>query len=252
MPPDLQIYLFGSFRLLVRGSVVGNAAWQKRKAKLLVQILALHPAHELHREELIEILFPETDERMANARFYRVLYAARRALEPNRVSYASPDFLVTDQQQIRLAANGFWIDTEAFEQKAREGLKTNYQNLLESAAELYKGDLLADEPFEEWIIDRRERFRTLFHSVLRRLAEITEQNGNAEEAHFWLDKILQIEAADEKAHQAKIRLFIKQDERYLALRQYEKCVDALRHELSVKPDEETKRLRQKILSEKPE
>ena len=253
MPPDLQIYLFGSFRLSVRGSVVAKAAWQKRKAKLLVEILALHPAHELHREELIEILFPETDEKTANARFYRVLYAARRALEPNRASYAPADFLVTDEHQIRLTAtNGLWIDAEAFEQKAREGLKTSNRNLLESAAELYKGDLLSDEPFEEWIIDRRERLRTLFHSVLRRLAGISEQNGNAEEAHFWLDKILEFERADEKAHQAKIRLFIEQGERCLALRQYEKCSDALRRELSVNPGEETKRLRQKILSEKPE
>jgi len=59
MPPDLQIYLLGSFRLLINGAAVPNAAWQKRKAKLLVQILALLPAREAHREELIEKLFPK-------------------------------------------------------------------------------------------------------------------------------------------------------------------------------------------------
>src|SRR5687768_17149310 len=119
MPPDLQIYLLGSFRLSVRGSVVTNAVWQKRKAKLLVQILALQPTHELHREVLIEKLFPETEEKTANANFYRVLHSARKALEPNRFSYGLSDYLITDGQQIRLTSiEGLWIDAEEFEQKA--------------------------------------------------------------------------------------------------------------------------------------
>lgn len=248
MPPELQIYLLGTFRLIVKGAPVPNAAWQKRKAKMLVQLLALQPAREAHREELIEKLFPETDERTASERFYRVLYAARRVVEPGRASYASSNFLVGDGQKIRLtSANGLWIDADEFEQKAREGLKTNNQNLLESAAALYSGDLLADEPFEDWVRDKRERVGTLFYSVLRRLAEIAEQTGEAEKAHYWLDKILQIEKADEKAHQAKMRLYIRKGERCLALRQYEKCAAALLREFEVEPDEETENLKKQIL-----
>lgn len=251
MPPDLEIYLLGSFRLSVKDSVVANAAWQKHKAKLLVQILALHPAHELHREELIEKLFPEMDEKTANARFYRVLHSARKALEPNRFSYASSDYLITDGQQIKLKAiKGLWIDAEEFEQQAREGLKLNSRHLLESASALYKGDLLSDEPFEEWIINRRERLKMTFHRVLQRLAEDAEKQADIENAHSWLDKALLIEPADETAHRAKMRLFCKQGERFRALRQYEKCVEVLSRELSVEPDEETKRLRQKILTKK--
>ena len=253
MLSDLRIYLLGSFHLSVKDFIVSNSAWQKRKAKLLVQILALQSAHELHREKLIEILFPEIDEKTANANFYRVLYAARRALEANRASYTSSNFLVTSGQQIRLTAvEGLWIDAEDFEQKAREGLKFNSQHLLKSAAELYKGDLLADEPFEEWAINRREQLKLLFHRVLQRLAENAEKQSDIEEAHFWLDKVLLIEPADETAHRTKMRLFCKQGERFRALRQYEKCVEVLKRELSVQPDEETKRLRQKILSEKLE
>lgn len=250
MPPDLQIYLLGSFRLLVKGSPVSNAAWQKRKAKLLVQILALRPAHELHREELIEILFTEIDGKTANANFYRVLHSARKALEPNRFSYASSGYLITDGEQIKLTANGLWIDAEEFEQKARAGLKTDNQSLLESAAELYKGDLLSDAPFEAWTTAKREGFRMLFHLVLRRLATAAENQNDAEDAHYWLDKILRHEPADETAHRAKIRLYAGQGDTTLALRQYEKCREVLKRELSVKPDNETERLRQKILAAK--
>jgi DNA-binding SARP family transcriptional activator len=248
MPPDLQIYLLGSFRPLINGAVVPNAAWEKRKAKLLVQILALLPTREAHRENLIEKLFPETDEKTAKARFYRVLYAARRALEPARASYTSSNVLTCDEQKIKLTAGSLWIDADEFEQKARAGLKSGAPDLLESAAALYTGDLLADEPFEEWITDRREQLKMLFHKVLHRLAENAAQRQDFEKAHVWLDQVLHLEPADETAHRAKMRLFCQAGERFRALRQYEKCVGALKRELEVEPDEETERLRQKIIA----
>lgn len=247
----IQIYLLGSFRLILEGVVVPNSQWQKRKAKLLVQILALNPSHELHREELIEILFPEFDIKTANANLYRVLHAARKALEPSRGSYALSNYLINNGEQIKLVSeDNLWIDAEEFERKAGEGLKTDDQDLLESAAVLYTGDLLSDMPFEEWTTDRRERLKALFHKLLRRLAEKAEKRNDAEEAHNWLDKILQHEPADEIAHRAKIRLYARQGDVTLALRQYEKCCDILRRELSVKPDTETERLKQKILDAK--
>lgn len=251
MPPELQIFLLGSFRLLVKGALVPNAAWQKRRAKLFVQIIALKSSHEIHREELIEMLYPDADTKTANARFYRILHAARKVLEPHRSSYASSNFLVNDGEVIKLSANDdFWIDTKEFEQKAREGLKKNDRDLLESAAELYKGDLLVNEPFEEWLASKRERLGTLFHQVLRRLSEMAESRNEMEEAHDWLDKVLQFEPADEIAHRAKIRLFVAQGDTTLALRQYEKCRAELSRELAIEPDDETEQLRREILARK--
>ena len=57
----------------------------------------------------------------------------------------------------------------------------------------------------------------------------------------------QPEPADETAHRAKIRLYAAQGDNALALRQYEKCREVLKRELAVEPDEETKRLKQKII-----
>ncbi len=249
MPSTLQIYLLGSFRLTVEGIAVSNAAWQKRKAKLLIQILALQPSRGLHREELMEMLFPEMDSKTAEANLHRVLYAARQAIEPNRGSYASSKYLITERRQIKLTAeSNLWIDAKEFEHCGREGLKTNNENLLESAAEIYKGDLLADEPFEEWTIDWREQLKTIYHRVLRRLAENSEKRENIEEAHLWLDKVLSHEAVDEAVHRAKMRLYEKQGECSLALKQYEKCRETLLRKLGVKPDEETEKLRNRMLS----
>jgi hypothetical protein len=46
---------------MIKGAVVQNVSWEKRKARLLIQILALQPMRKLHCEELIEKLFPDVD-----------------------------------------------------------------------------------------------------------------------------------------------------------------------------------------------
>ncbi len=82
------------------------------------------------------------------------------------------------------------------------------------------------------------------------MAEIAEKQGDTEETHLWLDRILQHEPVDEVAHRTKMLLYLKQDECSLALRQYEKCLELLKRELSVEPDEETKKLFEKALLQK--
>lgn len=248
----VKIYLLGSFRLTVNGSDLPKRSWGKRKAKLLVQVLAIHPLHEMHREELIELLFPELEIKQANENFYRILHAARKALEPERAGYSPSNFLLTEGQQIILTQRkgDLWIDAEEFARLAQKGFASGNRKLLESAVELYGGDLLADEPFEEWTHSYRENLKMLFQMVLWRLADRYLREEKPEEAHRWLDRILQIEPADECAHRAKMRLFRRQGKSALALKQYEKCRQILQREFEVEPDEETIRLRQKIFEAK--
>lgn len=82
------------------------------------------------------------------------------------------------------------------------------------------------------------------------MAEMAESRNEREEAHDWLDKILEFEPADEIAHRAKIRLYAAQKDTTLALRQYEKCCAELSRELAVEPDDETEQLRREILDRK--
>ena len=55
-PSSLEIHLLGPFRMAVDGVVVEERQWSRRKAKLLVKLLALQPHHQLHREQIMEAL----------------------------------------------------------------------------------------------------------------------------------------------------------------------------------------------------
>lgn len=79
---DVQIYLLGSFVLLIGKCLIAESVWTRRKAKRLVQILAVYPHHKIHCEELAELLFKDKNAAQAHANLSRVLYLARHALEP--------------------------------------------------------------------------------------------------------------------------------------------------------------------------
>ena len=53
-----------------------------RKAESLVKLLSLIPEHRLHREQLMDTLWPTLEAKAATNNFHRTLHVARHVLEP--------------------------------------------------------------------------------------------------------------------------------------------------------------------------
>src|SRR5437667_8477027 len=78
---DLRLELLGGFRVAVGGRPVPDEAWRRRKAAGLVKLLALAPAHRLHREQAMDALWPELEPDAAAANLRKAVHYARRALD---------------------------------------------------------------------------------------------------------------------------------------------------------------------------
>src|SRR5215217_4815029 len=81
-PQAVRVRLFGGFRVWVGPRAIQEDRWRLRKAKSLIKLLALSPGHRLHREQVMEILWPGLEPRAAANNLHQVLHIARRALEP--------------------------------------------------------------------------------------------------------------------------------------------------------------------------
>src|SRR2546426_10233452 len=68
----LAIRLLGDFNALVRGRAVEDAQWARPQAKLLVKLLALDPRHQLHRQQLIDIIWPDLDPESGAANLHKI------------------------------------------------------------------------------------------------------------------------------------------------------------------------------------
>ena len=77
---ELRIWLLGEFRVVVGGHEVPAAAWHRSKARSLVKLLALAPAHRLHREQLMDALWPDLTPEAAAANLRKAIHFVRRAM----------------------------------------------------------------------------------------------------------------------------------------------------------------------------
>jgi DNA-binding SARP family transcriptional activator len=60
---ELRIYLLGTFRVSVGQWAIGESEWRLPKTKSLLKgkLLALAPNHRLHREQVINLLWPDLE-----------------------------------------------------------------------------------------------------------------------------------------------------------------------------------------------
>jgi len=245
--PDLEIRLLGPFRIFVDGSPVDERRWERRKPRALVKLLALQPHARLHREEIIEILWPELDLRAGANSLHKAIHAVRRTLEPDLVAGSSSRFVVTSSGLVSLVADGaVWVDAIEFERRAESALSSGDTASIADILDLYEGDLLPDDPYDEWVAPRRERLRSLRRDLLMRLAHAHESRSEYAEAARAARSILASDGTDEVAHRVLMRAQARTGDRTQALKQFRTIASALRDELGTEPDSETVELFERI------
>jgi DNA-binding SARP family transcriptional activator len=248
-PFVLEIHLLGPFRLMVDGTPVEEYAWARRKPKLLVKLLALEPHHQLHREQVIEMLWPEQEPESASNSLHKAIHMARRALEPVLHSAADSHFILTQGQQIVLSAPGeLWVDVEEFERAAAIAIKDKNAEAYEAAVKLYGGDLLPEDRYEDWAAMRREQLRGTYQEVLMRLAWAYEARGQYRQSIERFKEIVARDSSNEEAHRQLMRLYAATHQRQQALRQYKECCEALRKEIDADPERATIDLHKQIIA----
>ncbi len=251
-PGKLELRLLGASAITVDGIPVAERDWTRRKAKALLKLLALAPHHQMHREQLMEALWPELEPELASNNLNKALHAARRALEPELKSGAQSRFLQTHEQHIQLLGalwpGGLWVDVEAFEQQAAAALKSTDTNDCETALALYAGDLLEEDRYEDWAAARREQLRRLAQRLIEHLAQLHETGGQAAQAVEQWQRLLTFNTANEEAHRRLMTLYARSGNRHQAVEQYQRCRDAIRKEFDAEPEPVTVALHDQIVA----
>lgn len=243
----LRICLLGEFRVCVAGREVEAAAWRRSRARGLVKLLALSRRGRMHREEVIEQFWPEQDPDAAAANLRVVLHAARQALQGSADGEALYVLVVDDE--IVLQRDGrAWVDAEEFEQSAERALRSGLVADMQTALDLYSGELLPEDRYEDWASARRERLRSVHLSVLGRLAGALEQAGDGAGAIDALEWLLAADATDEGAARRLMRAYARAGQRHRALRLFRQVRDALLRDLDAAPEPETQEVYGQILA----
>src|SRR5205807_4036806 len=117
-----------------------------------------------------------------------------------------------------------------------------------AAIELYGGELLPEDRFEEWAIAPREALKERYLALLLSFAGQCERVGDKGAALAALQQALVSEPLHELAHRELMRIYAMTGRRQRALAQFHLLREALRREFEDEPDGETRRLYQDILA----
>jgi DNA-binding SARP family transcriptional activator len=101
------ITMLGGFSVRVGGGVVDSTHWRRRAVATLVKLLALQPRRRLHREQVMDLLWPDASPEEAAPRLHKAAHYARRA-------FADPESLVLSGEFVSLCS-GWSIQVDALD-----------------------------------------------------------------------------------------------------------------------------------------
>lgn len=224
---SVEISLLGRFGVRVGGQDVPASAWSRRQAASLVKLLALAPRRQLHREQVMDALWPGVPVDEATPRLHKAAHFARRVLGPESVALRSDT--VTLFPNISVS-----IDAVRFQEVAEEAIASGDPTAAGAAADTYGGPLLPEDRYESWAEAARDRLHLLHLRLLR-------------QARRWAD-LVEADPTDAEAHLALMREYAGRGDRRAALRQFERMDRALHGELGVSPSDEAIALRDSLLA----
>jgi DNA-binding SARP family transcriptional activator/pimeloyl-ACP methyl ester carboxylesterase/class 3 adenylate cyclase len=219
-------------------------AIRRKKAQALLAYLALHPGAASSRDALAGLLWSGTGDEHARHNLRQTLFALRQAI--------APDPFIVEGGLVGLRESAVHVDVPAFERAVGRGTR----EALREAAALYRGELLeglrVDEaPFDDWLATERQRLRELALTALERLLALDLTAGALEQAVATGLRLLALDPLRESAHRTLMDAYVRQGRRTAALRQYQRCAEALQRELGVAPEAATTRRFREIQTETP-
>jgi predicted ATPase/DNA-binding SARP family transcriptional activator/DNA-binding CsgD family transcriptional regulator len=222
---------------------MNDDAWRLRKAAALVKVLALAPGHRLHREQVMDILWPDSGRRAASNSLRKVLHAARRTLDPG----VGSRYLASEAEALVLrSSGGLWVDVDAFEEAARTARGSRDPAAYRAALDLYSGELLPGDRYDGWAEEPRLRLQETHLSLLLGLARLYEERGDYESAIEALRRGVAEEPAREEAHVGLMRLYAHLGTSGEALAQFGRLESILLRELGTEPSASSRAVREEI------
>ena len=246
--PVLAAHLLGPFRVILNGRPIES--WPSGRGRAVLKYLLAQRGQPMPRDVLMDRFWPDASPEAARRNLHQAIYSLRQAL---RAAADVPVVVFQDGAYCLSAELRVWVDVEEFERHITAGRRHEATGQLadaaaayEAAVNLYNGDFLADDPYEEWPLLMRERLRVAYLATLDRLAEIALSQGQLAACGLLCQRILACDHCHEDAHRRLMRCYSRQGQHHLALRQYQACVEALRDELNVEPDPATTQIYERI------
>jgi DNA-binding SARP family transcriptional activator len=224
----VEIQILGGFSVAIDGGVVAPSHWRRDRAAALVKLLAVTPSHRMHREQVMDLFWPNADSEVAGAALRKAVHFARKALGHN-------DLLGTSGDTLALAPKAeLVIDADVFEAAANAALRQPEPGACGAAADLYCGALLPDDLYVDWLDAPRASLAQKHLDLLRA-------------GQLW-QRLIAADPSDEPAQCALMQAALDRGNRAEAIRLFNQLRQSLQMEIGLGPSAQAVALYEKALA----
>jgi TolB-like protein/DNA-binding SARP family transcriptional activator len=214
----VHLFLCGNMRTVGPGGE--DVVLRNRKTRAILAVLALAEGKRVSRSRLAGLFWDESND--AQARM-----GLRHALsELNRfVNRRIPGLVEIDRTAVRLNTDLCWVDAFA--------PATHFERLLDDLDGI-------SSPFDHWLAAEREKLEQRERASLEReLKQLVEEDAAPELQAAAARKLINLDPTHEGAVRSLMTAFAKMGDRAQAIREYERCLQALRSKADLQPSKET-------------
>lgn len=257
---DIELRTFGKGELYIRGSLIEESQWSKKKWKLIFIYLMLHSKRKLTKDKVIDEFYPDTAIESADNIFHQIVSKFRNLIkitdpaesepQPGSVkgaqkkkknesekSLISP-LVIYEDKTLEINDNYmYYIDCNEFEslykKASAERNPEQRLELLKKAAELYKGDFLEGN-YETWVEELKTKFKSYFISISEELIKTLFEGRDYDETLEYAENLLRFENLNLVAYEYSIKSYEQLDKHKQAREKYSRLIKSYESEYGEK------------------
>jgi DNA-binding SARP family transcriptional activator/tetratricopeptide (TPR) repeat protein len=253
--PPCRVRLFGGLEVSVGTHQVMERDWRKRKARLLFAMLVLQQGREVPREQIYDHLWPEMDADRSRNNFYVIWSSIKGALVPDSPKGESCPYVEHTGGVCKAVPEHVFSDVAEFDllmstarQSENAGDPVAAVRSYEQIADLYRGELLPGDVYDDWFSSARSHYRQEFCDAMRTGHRLLTEMGDHPGALRMIRRGITADPWREDLYQAALRSQIASGQRSAAIDTYLTCRANLADQLGLDPSTETMRLYEQILA----
>jgi DNA-binding SARP family transcriptional activator len=223
---------------------------KSRRTRALLAFLVDRGTRPVPRDLLMEVFWPGSSPDAARNSLHVAMHALRKALaqawDGSVIECRGDTYRLSDTIDV-------WSDVAELERRCELGaLAAADDRLDEAVAEyetslaLYGGEFMADDPYLEWAVARREELRLRAVDCAEQLSELQLRRGDLRRALASSSQVLREEPCHEPAARRLMVAYARLGQPHMALRLYDHIVQVLGRELGVAAAPETEALADRI------
>ncbi len=157
----VEVRLLGPFQVVLDGRPVPDILWARRDAASLVKLLSLRRDGQLHREQVMDLLWPDLGVDEAAPRLHKAAHFARKAV-------GRADAVVLRGEMVSLLpGETVTVDVDDFERSAQAALAGGSAADAAAVLDRHPGQPLPADLYAAWADEPRERLAGLHDRLLR-------------------------------------------------------------------------------------